>query len=214
MALRCLLLGAVSATDPSPKCASIAGIEGGIQKCVVCGNYCGPGWCGAGWHEEGPACSLFWNSVAATDPTDSCCQQHDKCCGTAAQWAITGMDSCNARLKKCVSAAASTTTSKDPCGGGLSDFQLGFLGDMPGICLACCYVFASYSIFRPVLWSTTRSDLQRINVRTEQLWGDKGGVLVLLLRCRTRLRGWILHLPSGILCRCTRELCRVFHSAR
>ena len=75
------LLG-LCAADSLPSCVSLSGgasIISGNAKCKVCGNYCGPSWCAAGVNEEGPACANAtpnWNTQAATDPTDSCCQAH------------------------------------------------------------------------------------------------------------------------------------------
>ena len=43
----------------------------------VCGNYCGPGWCGGTYVQEGPQCPF---DQLPTDCNDACCKVHDQCC--------------------------------------------------------------------------------------------------------------------------------------
>ena len=98
-----------------PHFAGIPCDEGGKcpwgPSCTVCGNYCGPGWCGSACVAEGSACDF------SVDPqegscTDACCQLHDRCCGcvvgTGANATVAqGGDSCdksacNAALAACL----------------------------------------------------------------------------------------------------------------
>lgn len=60
----------------------------------VCGNYCGPGWCGGQQISEGE-CD---ESKEPTSPADACCLHHDRCCGQEGN-----QSSCNRLLVKCLS---------------------------------------------------------------------------------------------------------------
>ena len=75
----------------------------------VCGNYCGPGWCGGEWEEEGPACDFDagpegWNLPKGISCADSCCKEHDRCCGAPGD--ISG---CNRAIFSCMRACDQLT---------------------------------------------------------------------------------------------------------
>ena len=61
-------------------------------------HFCCVGWCGGKKVDEGPKCN--WN-VKPKDDLDSCCQVHDKCCGTPALRS----KECNSNILKCVKKA-------------------------------------------------------------------------------------------------------------
>ena len=93
-AVASLALALALAADPDPSCSDARGentgsgphlsfdfvvhtaVVSGFSKCWICGNYCGPGWCGSGWNKEGAECAPLWDTVTPTDHTDSCCQVH------------------------------------------------------------------------------------------------------------------------------------------
>lgn len=74
----------------------ILGISCGTTKGLqICGNFCGPGWC------NGKALSeASCDGSVAPDPevfqTDSCCRDHDMCCGHGDR------SLCNDRLIDCI----------------------------------------------------------------------------------------------------------------
>ena len=80
-------------------------------SCTVCGNYCGPGWCGSACVAEGSSCD-FTVDPQEGSCTDACCQLHDRCCGcvvgTGANATVAqGGDNCdksacNAALAACL----------------------------------------------------------------------------------------------------------------
>lgn len=62
-------------------------------------NYCGPGYCAATNISETLCVSNgIWGRASSTGPLDSCCQVHDKCCGTPSLRS----PSCNAALIRCI----------------------------------------------------------------------------------------------------------------
>lgn len=80
-------------------------------SCTVCGQYCGPGWCGGACVNEGSSCD-FSVEPQEGSCTDACCQLHDRCCGcmvganaTVAQGDDDSCDksACNAALAQCLS---------------------------------------------------------------------------------------------------------------
>ncbi len=93
----------------------------------VCGNYCGPNWCSAGWNPE----SNCPYSAQPTDDNDACCYHHDRCCSDPEQWKITGDDSCNSKLGRCLSVYAIGSSG---CTGHTSTALLLGLGLMEGHC--------------------------------------------------------------------------------
>lgn len=63
-----------------------------MLNAYVCGNYCGPGWCGG-------ASVLEENCLFLAQPTgcvDSCCADHDDCCANGVR------PSCNADIVACI----------------------------------------------------------------------------------------------------------------
>eukprot|EP00928_Gymnodinium_smaydae_P048176 TRINITY_DN3219_c2_g2_i1.p1 TRINITY_DN3219_c2_g2~~TRINITY_DN3219_c2_g2_i1.p1 ORF type:complete len:206 (+),score=31.04 TRINITY_DN3219_c2_g2_i1:72-689(+) len=64
----------------------------GVHAIEVCGNYCGPEWCNGKEIRERD-CD---ESVAPTGQADSCCKEHDRCCGQADK------SSCNRDLVTCL----------------------------------------------------------------------------------------------------------------
>ena len=108
---------AVKASLVGPHVPHFAGIpcdDGGKcpwgPSCTVCGQYCGPGWCGGSCVNEGPGCDF---SVPPQEGscTDACCQLHDRCCGcvvgTGANASVAQGDNCdktacNAALASCL----------------------------------------------------------------------------------------------------------------
>lgn len=93
-----------------------------------CGFYCGPGWCGNEYVlEESGRCN-FNHPVAgshtptglitgAPSDTDTCCQAHDRCCGT--RWDTSG---CNGEMVRCFGIAGIANTVN----GGLDCTRGGF----------------------------------------------------------------------------------------
>jgi hypothetical protein len=76
----------------------------------VCGNFCGPGWCGATWAVEGPACDFDaapegWNQPSGDSCVDSCCKDHDSCCGYG------DLSGCNAAIVSCLQRCSSRGSS-------------------------------------------------------------------------------------------------------
>lgn len=59
----------------------------------LCGNFCGPGWCGGQRTDEGQ-CDF---NITSRDCADECCKQHDQCCGEDATRV-----SCNTRMANCL----------------------------------------------------------------------------------------------------------------
>lgn len=50
----------------------------------VCGNYCGPGWCNGLWLNEKNCDESMrpeYNEITGDSCADSCCRNHDSCCG-------------------------------------------------------------------------------------------------------------------------------------
>jgi len=65
---------------------------GTAQGLRICGNYCGPGWCNAAAIAEAD-CN---GTVAPDGHVDSCCREHDRCCGFGDRRV------CNGNLIECV----------------------------------------------------------------------------------------------------------------
>lgn len=68
------------------------------DRFMVCGNYCGPGWCNGGWIDESDcsesvAPQTFLGQVSCAD---KCCQAHDRCCGSS------NREPCNRRIIDCL----------------------------------------------------------------------------------------------------------------
>jgi len=61
----------------------------------VCGNYCGPGWCNGRLRDEQGGCD---ESVKPTGRVDTCCQEHDRCCGQGPPWNAR----CNREMLDCL----------------------------------------------------------------------------------------------------------------
>lgn len=79
-------------------------VEGGScpfgPHCEVCGNYCGPGWCGGDCVAEGPACDYAVRPLCCTD---ACCRYHDVCCGCdPAKDPGCDLTNCNRELVECL----------------------------------------------------------------------------------------------------------------
>jgi hypothetical protein len=64
----------------------------------ICGNYCGPGWCGGKYESEHDCFEDGDTSYPPTGPADACCQTHDRCCGDPA----TRGEECNHNLYECM----------------------------------------------------------------------------------------------------------------
>lgn len=68
----------------------------------ICGNYCGPGWCGGQYKNEGPDCDFDaapegWNQPNGPVCADQCCKAHDQCCGLTPD-----TSGCNAAIVACL----------------------------------------------------------------------------------------------------------------
>ena len=75
----------------------------GLLIWPICGNYCGPGWCGGQLIGEDQGCDFDvapegWNQPTGPTCADSCCKAHDMCCGTQAD-----TSGCNDAIVRCMS---------------------------------------------------------------------------------------------------------------
>ena len=70
----------------------------------VCGQFCGPGWCGGQKAPEGPSCNFSVDSGQSCG--DQCCKLHDQCCGGGGPAPM--LHSCNCELIACVNACSSS----------------------------------------------------------------------------------------------------------
>jgi hypothetical protein len=74
-----------------------------VQGLQICGNYCGPNWCNGKVLPEASC-----DGSIPPDPdvfkTDSCCRDHDMCCGHGDR------SLCNDQLIKCITADNPLTT--------------------------------------------------------------------------------------------------------
>lgn len=95
---------------PYPHFAGVPCAADGVcptgPNCTICGNYCGPGWCGGACVAEGPACDYSVPSQEGSC-TDACCKVHDMCCGCEDEWDSPFSDcdrtGCNRALADCLS---------------------------------------------------------------------------------------------------------------
>lgn len=67
----------------------------------VCGNYCGPHWCG-GKHVSEAECDF---GATPTGCMDACCKLHDACCEEEDR------DGCNAEIVRCIDECPQASTS-------------------------------------------------------------------------------------------------------
>lgn len=75
----------------------------------VCGNFCGPGWCGDNWWHEGYRNTCERNGGFNVAPfrghflqsghADTCCRDHDVCCSDPSVSVVSG---CNAKMVQCL----------------------------------------------------------------------------------------------------------------
>ena len=115
-----LLLGPAAAGAPPPLLVGRADALPFAPTLRVCGNYCGPGWCGGDYKPEGPECNF---AQKPTDCADGCCQEHDTCCREDA----VAHNACDESLVQCLVDCA---PSFDPQGDPESD--PGVYADGPG----------------------------------------------------------------------------------
>lgn len=83
----------------------------------VCGNYCGPSWCGGEVKEEcadpnvGRSCKPSGENCQEMSPTDGscaddCCRTHDACCGSSDR------SPCNTHLIQCLKSCENDPAAK------------------------------------------------------------------------------------------------------
>tara|TARA_B100000886_G_C20255984_1_gene420845 strand:+ start:324 stop:725 length:402 start_codon:yes stop_codon:yes gene_type:complete len=71
-------------------------------KFRVCGSYCGPGWCNNMWLNENKCNTSVnpeFNKLFGFSCADSCCKNHDHCCGNNK----TLQYNCNKEIISCLS---------------------------------------------------------------------------------------------------------------
>ena len=67
----------------------------------VCGNFCGPGWCGATPIDETDCVSEnYWQNAVDGSCIDQCCKVHDHCCGDGP------VPACNRAIANCASSCS------------------------------------------------------------------------------------------------------------
>lgn len=64
----------------------------------VCGNYCGPNWCAGRKIAENQCVSSGAWGKSSSSKVDSCCKDHDKCCGDGNRGV------CNTKIVQCIQA--------------------------------------------------------------------------------------------------------------
>ena len=72
------------------------------EKFRVCGAYCGPGWCNNMWIPEDKCNTTIlpeYHHLTGYSCADSCCQNHDRCCGKNPRF----QSLCNTNLVNCLS---------------------------------------------------------------------------------------------------------------
>lgn len=73
-----------------------------MSNCKICGNFCGPHYCGAAdIAETNCVATGLWAQVASAtgsdDCVDACCRWHDHCCGAG-----TDRETCNTGIVSCI----------------------------------------------------------------------------------------------------------------
>ena len=72
------------------------------EKFHICGSYCGPNWCNNKWLSEDNCDTSVepeYHKVTGYSCADTCCRNHDKCCGKGNK---TELKICNKEIVSCL----------------------------------------------------------------------------------------------------------------